>query len=556
MEKTTQITIASTIFQLTESAYEKLAAYLESLKAHFANDSDKEEILRDIESRIAEKLLAKKHGLVTETDIARVIADMGDASDFEGEGAHADAPEDEANTGRKGASGATRKLYRDTENAMIAGVAAGIANYFGIEATIVRLIFAVSIFFGGTGIFLYILLIFLIPEAKTASQKLEMRGDPVTLESIAHMVKDRVDETRAQGTFARIVSAPLKIISAVTGFIVPLVGKIIGLLIVIGSFFAILGATLAVAIAAANWNKPYMDAEILNMISPYLAWTGIIAGYLALVIPLMLISSLGRRLLYGRSSIPSAVGLGLVGVWCLAIITAGVVTTRVVGDYYAFTSVSPDYQSSVQELDLAPFGAVSIEGEDVKIVRGDTQSVTLEGRQMDMDKIKAEVVDGTLLISYVNDEKPCFFCDRRSPNVTITTPDLDSLKTVSGNVNFEEFTADEIAIDMQYSSVRGSIVADKISLKVSGGSLRATVTVRDLVVHSSESHVELRGEAQILDITTINSAMPSDSLLIQKATVSATDSFVSLNVAEEIRIENDHDSRITNTGRAPMPQIR
>jgi phage shock protein PspC (stress-responsive transcriptional regulator) len=144
MEKTTQITLASTVFSLTESAYEKLSRYLDSLKEHFAHESDRDEILRDIESRIAEKLLAHKHAVVTEPQIAAVIAEIGDPSDFDDD---TDEPREES---KKEAG--SKKLYRDMDNAWIGGVASGIAAYFDIDPLLIRGIFVLSMFFGGTGV--------------------------------------------------------------------------------------------------------------------------------------------------------------------------------------------------------------------------------------------------------------------------------------------------------------------------------------------------------------------------------------------------------------------
>jgi phage shock protein C len=59
----------------------------------------------------------------------------------------------------------TRKLYRSRNNRMIFGVCAGLANFFGIDPTIMRLIFAVGTIFGfGSFIFIYIVLFIVVPE--------------------------------------------------------------------------------------------------------------------------------------------------------------------------------------------------------------------------------------------------------------------------------------------------------------------------------------------------------------------------------------------------------
>lgn len=54
-----------------------------------------------------------------------------------------------------------------SDDKMILGVAGGLAQYFNIDATIVRLVFAVLAMTGGGGVFLYVLLALLMPESMT-----------------------------------------------------------------------------------------------------------------------------------------------------------------------------------------------------------------------------------------------------------------------------------------------------------------------------------------------------------------------------------------------------
>ncbi len=59
---------------------------------------------------------------------------------------------------------ATKKLYKSRRNKMICGVCGGIGEYFGIDPTVVRLIWAVLILCFGTGILAYIIAALLIPD--------------------------------------------------------------------------------------------------------------------------------------------------------------------------------------------------------------------------------------------------------------------------------------------------------------------------------------------------------------------------------------------------------
>ena len=162
MHKAINITINNQIFYIEEDAYELLASYLESIKRHFAFYEDCDEIVEDIESRIAEKLSARvfaKKKVITGKDVLAVTKSMGTVSDF------ADFEEDAPQRERADSNGGglrmfdsgSKKLYRDMDNAMIAGVAAGIAAYFGVDPIIIRLLFVLTLFAGGTGIIIYII---------------------------------------------------------------------------------------------------------------------------------------------------------------------------------------------------------------------------------------------------------------------------------------------------------------------------------------------------------------------------------------------------------------
>ena len=56
-----------------------------------------------------------------------------------------------------------KKLYRTNEGKMIGGVCAGIAEYFNIDPTVVRLIWAIALFLGGAGLWAYIIALIIMP---------------------------------------------------------------------------------------------------------------------------------------------------------------------------------------------------------------------------------------------------------------------------------------------------------------------------------------------------------------------------------------------------------
>src|ERR1700733_2446389 len=149
MNKTIIININGIVFHIEEDAYEVLKNYMTDVKRHFMNSADSLEITTDIENRIAEmfnELLAKESKqVIVEQDVKGVIEQMGTVEDFE----HAEEDTKASFDNTYYNTGATRRLFRDPDDRLVAGVCAGIANYFDIQVTWIRLAFALFILAGG-----------------------------------------------------------------------------------------------------------------------------------------------------------------------------------------------------------------------------------------------------------------------------------------------------------------------------------------------------------------------------------------------------------------------
>ncbi|HVW66553.1 MAG TPA: DUF2807 domain-containing protein [Candidatus Peribacteraceae bacterium] len=191
MKKTISIQISGILFHVDDDAYEKLDQYLRSIRNHFAHLADRDEIVSDIESRIAEKFsekLKKNKQTIMLKDVEGLIESMGTVADFEEfETGNRTSEEDmyeEKPKQDERISHHPRRLYRDPDNKVFAGVASGLALYFGIDPVIVRVIFVVLALFHGLGIIAYIILWIAMPMARTHSQRMEMQGEPVTLSGL------------------------------------------------------------------------------------------------------------------------------------------------------------------------------------------------------------------------------------------------------------------------------------------------------------------------------------------------------------------------------------
>lgn len=206
MIKTFNINLAGQIFNINEDAYEHLSGYFNSLRNFYKDEEDKNEIIRDIEGRFAELFLAKgKNYIITKSDTDEVIAMMGNPQEF-----------DEDNTEEKTAETTTqstthtpgsKRLYRDPDDSLVAGVCSGISSYLGVSDPIwVRIAFILITIFTGFGFLAYPILWFIMPEAKTSTQKLEMKGEAINLSNIEKQVKEEVPAEKKKGVLAQMIA--------------------------------------------------------------------------------------------------------------------------------------------------------------------------------------------------------------------------------------------------------------------------------------------------------------------------------------------------------------
>jgi phage shock protein PspC (stress-responsive transcriptional regulator)/ribosome-associated translation inhibitor RaiA len=210
MIKTFNINLAGQIFNINEDAYEHLSGYFNSLRTFYANEDDKDEIIRDIEARFAELFLAKgKNYIVTLADTTEVVNMMGNPQEFDEEAKTENTSSyssTQNSTTQQAASG--KRLYRDYDGGLITGVCAGLSAYFGINDAIwLRILFIGLTFIGiGSPILIYIILSLIMPKAETAAQKLEMKGEPVTLDNIVKSINVETVNVKSKGVFNQIIS--------------------------------------------------------------------------------------------------------------------------------------------------------------------------------------------------------------------------------------------------------------------------------------------------------------------------------------------------------------
>ena len=192
MNKTVTANIGGFVFNIDEQAFEILQKYLSAIRHKMNNEEGIDEVMQDIELRIAElfreKLTEFKREVINHSDVENIILIMGEPDAY-GSG-ESSSSENKKEKETEEDYSTNRQIYRDPDNQVLGGVSSGLAAYMGWDPIIIRLIF-VMLFFGfGTGLFIYILLWIIVPEAKTASDRLRMRGEKVNVENIKDKFKD------------------------------------------------------------------------------------------------------------------------------------------------------------------------------------------------------------------------------------------------------------------------------------------------------------------------------------------------------------------------------
>ena len=181
MKKTVSAAIGSTNFVIDEDAYSRLDSYLAAFRAKLTPGPDNGEVMSDLENRIAELLSAKAKGDGHAVDIDMiedVIGRIGmpDGSAFVGQGRTAEGLADES---------VVHKFYRDVDHRSIGGVCSGIAAYFNLDVTLVRVLFVALFLCASCGFWIYVVLWIIAPKALTPTEKCQLRGWPTTYENLS-----------------------------------------------------------------------------------------------------------------------------------------------------------------------------------------------------------------------------------------------------------------------------------------------------------------------------------------------------------------------------------
>ena len=247
MNQTLTVNISGMVFHIEVDAYDTLKNYLNKIKSYFNNSEEREEIMLDIESRIAELfsgMMSEKNQVITAADVDTVIGVMGKPEQYITE----DEEQTQSFSNETSVKG-DKKLFRNPDDRMLGGVCSGLGAYIGVDTVWVRLFF-VAAFFLGFGFFTYIILWIVMPEAKTASDKLKMKGEPINIQNIGKKFEEEankvsenlknVDTNKFTKKAGSVLENIFGAIATIFTGIFNIVGKVLGVaFLIVGTFLLV-----------------------------------------------------------------------------------------------------------------------------------------------------------------------------------------------------------------------------------------------------------------------------------------------------------------------------
>ena len=345
MNKTININLGSIFFHIDESAYQKLKQYLESIRRSLSDDPQgKDEIIADIESRIAELLserVQNERQVINETDIAEVTKIMGQPEDYAGD---EEIFEEQAQT-RKHKS--NKKLFRDGDDKFLGGVSSGLAHYVGMDTFWMRVIWIVlTPLTSGMTFLLYPFLWILLPVAQTTAEKLQMKGEAVNISNIEKKIREEFSdisehvkegasefsekvknadykkyENKAKSGLQDIIETLGKVFTA----IFKIFGKFIGALLI----FIAAATLIGLIIAGFSWGSFEIlgfGGDMINF-PPFIYdsmipfWLLGIFFFIAIGLPFVILFILGLRILSSNvKSLSMTTKLSMFGIWIVSIL--------------------------------------------------------------------------------------------------------------------------------------------------------------------------------------------------------------------------------------------
>lgn len=501
MKEITRIHLAKVSYDVEMDAKRELEKYFATLQQY----TEDQELLDDIEIRMTELLAERgvaKEGVISMADVAAIRQQLGEPQEFLAEGDMAVGHVlDEVND--------KRRLYRNTDSAVLGGVLSGIASYLKVNPLWIRLVFLVLLAISfGTAALLYVVLWIVVPPARTAAEKLQLAGQPVTLGSIREL-NERL-ENQPENTTPQLVRRTLLVLAG-----------IMSLFAALGAFIATAVGTITVLVSGKAFG---MDAVLPTTSWVDWIWFGLLViGGLLLTLLFSLLAYMAFTGKATRRLVVSSLVITVVGIVC----GLGAVGTGVYRGYQVSSIVEREMKQSVvaapQLATVTRMKVEAMQSGDAAFYLPITYIVDNNPRYelRAMPNVKPDIrVEGDTATLKINVAKNDWRNHFGGSYLTIYGPALQGMEVASGTVvyngvatqpmfeavadqgnlslsgTFDTVTATGGSIDLSGSTVTNVKLTAKPSAAITAGVVKSlSVTQPDACPADSHDTVQLRVSA-------------------------------------------------------------
>jgi phage shock protein PspC (stress-responsive transcriptional regulator) len=334
MDKTININLGGTLFQIDEEAFRILRDYLQAINNRFGNVQGGHETIEDIETRIAEIFQSQKSlaGAITRENVEAMITIIGKPEDFD---------HGETDTGAPVYTSQKRRMHRNPDDFIISGVCGGIGSYLDIDPVLFRILFIISAMFG-VGLLVYVALWIALPVARTDSQKREMSGSSYHSTRLQNRQYDNTQMTGAPlydtgyNSPSRIGNAINEIFMAI-GRVFYIIVRIflimIGVVFVLTGFLFILSFVIVFifkfpgiySIDSSGINLINFTDFLNYIVNPVSVPWIIILTSIAFILPMLALIYWGVKMIFWFKARDGVVSLVALVVWVMTIATLAII---------------------------------------------------------------------------------------------------------------------------------------------------------------------------------------------------------------------------------------
>ena len=347
MNKTVTANINGIVFHIEIDAYEKLKKYLTAIRGYFQGTEGEEEIMADIEARIAELFKSEGKDVINMQQVNHVIEVMGEPEQY------MDQDTENGNQNQTiNVSYQAKKLYRDSDDGIFGGVCSGLGYFFGIDRLWFRAAFLIAVIAGfGTGLIVYIIFWIIVPSAKNTSEKLEMKGEPVNVSNIGNSIKEefdsfkkKVNDNDSRGIWQKIRHTFLRIVDLLGKLIfyaIKFVGKTLSV------FLLLISVVILMSLLAVAFSAPF-DIQLDEVTIQAIHWSALsdlffrsillfrvlsIGILLFVLLPVLALAFISFKALFKVPGSSKTFSLATTALWIIAIIAIFVGSTWTIAEF-------------------------------------------------------------------------------------------------------------------------------------------------------------------------------------------------------------------------------